>query len=245
MLHSASAAQVQEAPRELQLVVEAGADEEDHEVSVNLCPHPPSSDFAHSHHPSVVGYPTNMLLEGPRARCRLGSAGSDTISPASCRGEKARMRGRKITGVVIAAVGIGAGSAWAATGNSIKIGAAKHARVGQRVEVTFSGRDSSPPNVVGTFVAAVLEPPLNKGGSPCRADLGSTEQNHPASKELFFQKLLDTHHNGHYRVRMSMPAFTTAGRWTVCAWQFNNDGVTNTSKPASDSQAHIQVTRKP
>lgn len=131
--------------------------------------------------------------------------------------------------------------AWARAGNSISIHVARHAKVGKRLVVTFSGRDTAPPNVNGTYVAAVLEPPRKDGGSRCRADLGTTEQNHPASKELFFQKLLDTHHTGHYRVKKRMPAFTAAGRWTVCAWQFNNDGSTSTDAPASHAQAHIVV----
>jgi hypothetical protein len=154
------------------------------------------------------------------------------------------VRGKGIAGVAIVAAGMSAGSALAVTANSISIGVSRHATVGQRLAVTFSGRDSSPPNIVGTFVAAVLEPPLGHGGSPCRGDLGSTEQNHPASKELFFQKRLDAHHTGHYRVSKLMPAFTVPGSWTVCAWQFNNDGITSTLVPASRSQAHIRVTRK-
>lgn len=148
----------------------------------------------------------------------------------------------------IAALAVLAGSlivapAQAVTGNSIFIHVARHARVGQRLMVTFVGRDSSPSNVVGTFVAAVLEPPLQHGGSRCRDGLGTTEQNHPASRELFFQKLLDTHHTGRYSVRKRMPAFNVPGRWTVCAWQFNNDGTTSTDVPASHAQAHITVVR--
>jgi hypothetical protein len=150
---------------------------------------------------------------------------------------------KRIAAIGLLAGSIGATSAWAAAGNSISIRVARHASVGQRLVVTFSGRDTSPPNVVGTFVAAVLEPPLTDGGSRCRGDLGTTEQNHPASKELFFQKLLDTHHTGHYSVKERMPRFSARGRWTVCAWQFNNDGRTSTDVPASHAQVHIMVVR--
>lgn len=153
------------------------------------------------------------------------------------------MRLKRIAAIAVLAGSILAAPAWALTGNSIFIHVARHAKVGQHLVVTFLGRDNSPPNVVGTFVAAVLEPPLKDGGSRCRGDLGTTEQNHPASKELFFQKLLDTHHTGHYSVKKRMPAFTAPGRWTVCAWQFNNDGRTNTDLPASHMQAHVTVVR--
>lgn len=150
---------------------------------------------------------------------------------------------KRIAATVVLAGSLIASPAQAVTGNSIVIHVARHARLGQRLVVTFVGRDSSPPNVRGTFVAAVLEPPLQHGGSRCRGDLGTTEQNHPASRELFFQKLLDTHHTGRYRVRTRMPAFTVPGRWMVCAWQFNNDGVTSTDVPASHTQAPITVIR--
>jgi hypothetical protein len=148
-----------------------------------------------------------------------------------------------IAGAALAAIALGAGSAWALPGNNIAIRVARHASVGKRTLVIFSGRDSSPSNARGTFVAAVLEPPLINGGSRCRGDLGTTEQNHPASKELFFQKLLDTHHSGHYSVAKLMPRFSVSGQWTVCAWQFNNDGRTSTITPASHGQVHISVTR--
>jgi hypothetical protein len=153
------------------------------------------------------------------------------------------MKLKRIAAIAVLAGSIISAPAWARTGNSISIHVARHAKVGQRLVVTFLGRDSSPPNVRGTFVAAVLEPPLRHGGSRCRGDLGTTEQNHPASKELFFQKLLDTHHTGHYSVKKRMPAFNARGRWTVCAWQFNNDGRTYTDMPASHMQAHITVVR--
>lgn len=143
------------------------------------------------------------------------------------------------------AVLIGAtATAWGAAGNTLVIGVHHRSEVGQRLRVTFRGADTSPPNVVGTFVAAVLEPPLAHRGSRCRHDLGSTEQNHPASKELFFQKLLDQRHTGRYSVSRLMPAFTVPGRWTICAWQFNNDGQTSTDIPASSAQVHIQVRRR-
>jgi hypothetical protein len=60
---------------------------------------------------------------------------------------------------------------------------------------------------------------------------------------LFFQKRLDRHHTGLYRVKKLMPAFNVPGRWTVCAWQFNNDGRTSTISPASHAQVHIAVVR--
>lgn len=151
---------------------------------------------------------------------------------------------RRIAGIAVLA-GMLATSAWALAGNSISVHVARHAHVGQRLTVTFSGRDGSPPNVLGTFIAAVLEPPLKDGGSRCRADLATTEQNHPASKELFFQKLLDTHHTGHYSLRKRMPAFNASGRWIICAWQFNNDGKTSTGTPASHTQAQISVVQSP
>lgn len=153
------------------------------------------------------------------------------------------MRLKRIAALALLAGSIVCAPAWALTGNSIFIHVARRAEVGQRLVVRFVGRDSSPPNVRGTFVAAVLEPPIRDGGSRCRRDLGTTEQNHPKSKELFFQRLLDTHHTGHYSVRKRMPAFTAAGRWTVCAWQFNNDGRTSTDVPASHRQAYITVVR--
>jgi hypothetical protein len=150
---------------------------------------------------------------------------------------------RSVTGIAIAAAAMSAVSAWALPGNSVTIRVARQATVGKRFAVAFSGHDSSPSNARGTFVAAVLEPPLNHGGSRCRSDLGTTEQNHPASKELFFQRLLDTHHTGHYSVKRLMPAFTVPGQWTVCAWQFNNEGRTSTIRPASHAQVHISVIR--
>jgi hypothetical protein len=150
---------------------------------------------------------------------------------------------KSIWGIAIAAAAVSVASAWAMASNSVTIRAARHATVGKRVTVVFSGHDSSPPNARGTFVAAVLEPPLKHGGSRCRNDLGTTEQNHPASKELFFQRLLDTHHTGHYSVKRLMPAFSVPGQWTVCAWQFNNDGRTSTIRPASRAQVHISVVR--
>lgn len=155
------------------------------------------------------------------------------------------MRLRRITAIAVLAGSVFVTSAWAAAGNTISIHVARHAKVGQQLNVAFSGRDTSPSNVLGTFVAAVLEPPLRDGGSRCRADLATTEQNHPASKELFFQKLLDRRHTGYYSVKKRMPAFTVAGRWTVCAWQFNNDGTTSTGTPASHSQVHITVVKSP
>jgi hypothetical protein len=137
-----------------------------------------------------------------------------------------------------------AATAWALAGNSVAISVGANAGVGQRYWVRFSGSDSSPPNARGTYVGAVLEPPLKKGGSRCKRDLGSTEQNHPASRQLYFQKLLDTGHTGHYSVEKRMPRFTTTGTWRVCAWQFNNDGRTNTDAPASHAEAFVTVRSK-
>lgn len=150
---------------------------------------------------------------------------------------------RRMAAIALLSASVGAGTAWAAGANSITIKVAHHGVVGQRLVVTFTGHDSAPSNVVGTFVAAVLEPPLRDGGSRCRGDLGSTEQNHPASRELFFQKRLDPHHTGRYRVAKRMPRLNATGVWTVCAWQFNNDGTTSTDVPASRAQAHIRVVR--
>jgi hypothetical protein len=153
------------------------------------------------------------------------------------------VRLKRITAIAALVGALICAPAWALAGNSIFIHVARRARVGQRLVVSFSGRDSSPTNVRGTFVAAVLEPPLYDGGSRCRGDLGTTEQNHPRSRQIFFQRLLDTHHIGHYRVRARMPAFNRTGRWTICAWQFNNDGRTSTDVPASRAQVHITVAR--
>jgi hypothetical protein len=144
------------------------------------------------------------------------------------------------------ALGIGAllygGSALAAgASDSLTIHVTRHARVGERLLVTFAGRDSAPSNTVGTHLAAVLEPPLGKGGSRCKQDLALTEQNHPRSKQLLFQKLLDPTHTGSYHYTLRMPRFDVSGSWTVCAWQFNNDGRTTTGTPASHASAHIVV----
>lgn len=148
---------------------------------------------------------------------------------------------RRVGLIAVLVAAVAAPAALAEAANSVVISAAYHSRVGRHLTVTFSGRDSAPSNVNGTYLAAVLEPPLRHGGSRCKANLGDTEQNHPRSKQLFFQKLTDTHHTGHYRVSKRMPAFTWTGRWTVCAWQFNNDGSTSTDSPASHAQVHILV----
>lgn len=152
----------------------------------------------------------------------------------------------RLIAVLVALTGaVSAVPAWALAANTLVIGVADHATVGARLRVTFSGHDNSPPNVRGTFLAAVLEPPASAGGSRCRSDLATTEQNHPASKEIFFQKLLDTRHTGTYGVSRLMPPLDAPGRWTVCAWQFNNDGRTNTIKSASHAQASITVVPRP
>ena len=63
MLHPAPATQINEAPRDLQLVVQTRADEKYHEVAVYLDGHSSASYIAHSYHPSVVSCRGHLTSE--------------------------------------------------------------------------------------------------------------------------------------------------------------------------------------
>src|SRR6185312_12027331 len=94
VLHPALAAQVHEAARELELVVETSADEKDDEVPLDLDRHAPTGHFAHCHHPSVVDSERQSYLRGSRYRGRSSARGSlaaSTAVPSSSAAEIAKV----------------------------------------------------------------------------------------------------------------------------------------------------------
>jgi hypothetical protein len=128
--------------------------------------------------------------------------------------------------------------------DSVSIRVAKHARVGEHVPAVFAGHDAAPRRTHGTLLAAVLEPPLGKGGGYCKANLEKTVNKHPRSKILTYQKRVDRSHRGRFRLKLRMPAVHKTGKWRVCAWQFNDDGNSTYEFPASRASARFRVSKR-
>jgi len=148
---------------------------------------------------------------------------------------------RRISLALLALLTCAAASAAAASTNSIHIGTPRHARVGQRLRLTFSGHDSAPSNTLGADIDALLALPRAGGPLRCRSDLALTEQNHPGVYiELARELPVDRAHRGYYTVNLYRKLHR-AGRWRICAWQYNNDGISTTSSPASHAMRTMFV----
>lgn len=148
---------------------------------------------------------------------------------------------RRILLVSLAVGAFGAASAAATSTNSIHIGLPRHARVGQRLRLTFSGHDSAPSNTLGADIDALLALPRAGGPLRCRSDLALTEQNHPGGYiELARERPVDRGHRGYYTVHLYRKLHRP-GRWRICAWQYNNEGISTTSSPASHAMRTMFV----
>lgn len=150
---------------------------------------------------------------------------------------------RKV-GMAVTIATLACACAASARTDSIAVHVHKHARVGDRVQVVFTGQDAAPRRTHGTLLAAVLEPPIGKGGGYCRANLTKTVDKHRRSKILFYERREDKRHRGRFRVKLRMPAVHKTGTWRVCAWQFNDDGNSTFEFPASRGSARFRVTRR-
>lgn len=151
---------------------------------------------------------------------------------------------RRILMVLFTVGTVGASLALAAGADSVRIQLPRHPHTGQALTITFTGRDSAPPSALGARIDALLEPPKRAGGTSCRSDIALTEQNHPGYIELLLQHAVDPGHRHSFRVRVTTPRLTKSGRWLVCAWEYNNEGISTTSAPASHAFRTMIVTRK-
>ncbi|HEY7631341.1 MAG TPA: hypothetical protein VH817_11595 [Thermoleophilaceae bacterium] len=120
----------------------------------------------------------------------------------------------------------------------------RHPHTGRALRLTFTGTDSAPASALGANIDALLEPPKRAGGSSCRSDIALTEQNHPGYIELFLQHPVDPMHRHTFTVHVVTPRLGKAGRWLVCVWEYDNDGTSTTSDPASHAFKRMIVTRR-
>jgi hypothetical protein len=146
--------------------------------------------------------------------------------------------------IVFTVAAVGASSALAAGADNVRILLPRHPQAGQAVTITFAGRDSAPASALGARIDALLEPPKPAGATVCRSDIALTEQNHPGYIELLLHHAVDPAHHHSFRVRVTTPRLTKSGRWRVCTWEYNNEGISSTSSPASRAFSTMIVSRK-
>ena len=148
---------------------------------------------------------------------------------------------------IVVGVGLIPAVAAAAAGpDRVVITAPKTAPIRQQARITFSGRDSAPASALGARIDALLERPATAGGTACRSDIALTEQNHPgAYVELLLHRAVDPGHKHVFSVRIKTPRLTIIGRWRVCAWEYDNQGISSTSHPAARAVKSITVMPAP
>ena len=149
----------------------------------------------------------------------------------------------RLTLIVVVAWLIAAASAAAAGSDSVVITAPSHAQIQQQVRISFSGSDSAPASALGARIDALLERPASAGGTTCRSDIALTEQNHPhAYIELLLHHAVDPRHKHVFSVRIKTRRLKIIGRWLVCAWEYDNQGISSTSSPAARAVRSFTVT---